>query len=120
MFKEISDVIEYKGKKYKLVFNLNVMEAIQDEYKSLDAWGSLTDGEATGEVNVKALIFGLMSMINEGIEIDNEDNGTNTPLLTRKQAGRIITDIGVKTVTDNMNELIVKSTKVEDDDSKNA
>ena len=119
MFREISDVIEYKDKKYKLVFNLNVMEAIQDEYKSLDAWGSLTDGEATGEVNVKALIFGLMTMINEGIEIDNEDNGTNTPLLTRKQAGRIITDIGVKTVTDNMNDLIIKSTKVEDD-SKNA
>lgn len=119
MFREISDVIEYKGKKYKLVFNLNVMEAIQDEYKSLDVWGSLTDGETTGEVNVKALIFGLMSMINEGIEIDNEDNGTDTPLLTRKQAGRIITDIGVKTVTDNMNDLIIKSTKVEDD-SKNA
>ena len=119
MFREISDVIEYKGKKYKLVFNLNVMEAIQDEYKSIDAWGSLTDGETTGEVNVKSLIFGLLTMINEGIEIDNEENGTNTPLLTRKQAGRIITDIGVKTVTDNMNDLIIKSTKVEDD-SKNA
>lgn len=119
MFKEISDVIECKGKKYKLVFNLNVMEAIQDEYKSIDTWGALTDGETTGEVNVKALIFGLMTMINEGIDIDNEENGTNTPLLTRKQAGRIITDIGVKTVTDNMNDLIIKSTKVEDD-SKNA
>ena len=118
MFKEISDTIKYKDKTYKLVFNLNVMEAIQEEYKTLDAWGALTDGSTNGEVNVKALVFGLMTMINEGIEIDNEDNGTNTPLLTRKQAGRIITEVGVKSVTDNMNELIIKSTEIEDD-SKN-
>ena len=29
--KEISKTLEYKGKEYKLVFNLNVMEVIQDK-----------------------------------------------------------------------------------------
>ena len=118
MFREISDVIEYKGKKYKLVFNLNVTEAIQDEYKSIDAWGSLTDGETTGEVNVKALIFGLMSMINEGIEIDNEDNGTNEPLLTHKQVGRIITDVGITQTAEQMNGLVIDSTETDEDKEK--
>ena len=33
--------IEYRNKTYKLAFDLNVMEAIQDEYGSIDAWGKL-------------------------------------------------------------------------------
>ncbi len=41
--KEMRNEIEYKGIKYNLVFNLNVMEVIQDEYGTLDKWGSLTD-----------------------------------------------------------------------------
>ena len=44
MIKEVSSKITYKDKEYKLVFNLNVMEKIQDEYKTLDKWGELTDG----------------------------------------------------------------------------
>ena len=42
--KEISKTLEYKGKKYKLVFNLNVMQVIQDKYRTLEYWGKLTDG----------------------------------------------------------------------------
>lgn len=42
--KEISKTLEYKGKEYKLVFNLNVMEVIQDKYRTLENWGKLTDG----------------------------------------------------------------------------
>ena len=37
--KKMKSEINYKGKEYSLVFNLNVMEEIQDEYKSLEAWG---------------------------------------------------------------------------------
>ena len=58
MIKEVSSKLTYKDKEYKLVFNLNVMEKIQDEYKSLDKWGELTDG-SVGEVNIKALVFGI-------------------------------------------------------------
>jgi len=117
--KEISSKVEYKGREYRIVFNLNVMEAIQDEYGTLDNWGALTDGKAhEGETDIKALIFGLREMLNEAIEIDNEDNGTNDPLLTRKQVGRMLTDIGVGKLTENMNKLVVDSTK-NDNESKN-
>ena len=115
MLKEVSSKIAYQGKEYKLVFNLNVMERIQDEYGTLDKWGELTD-KKSGEINVKALIFGITEMINEGIDIDNEDNNTSEPFVTHKKVGRMLTEIGIKKVAEDMNKLVVDSTK---DDSKN-
>lgn len=114
--KEISGELEYRGKKYKTVFNLNVMEKIQDEYKTIDTWAGMTDGKS-GEVNIKALIFGIREMINEAIEIDNEDNGTNEPYLTHKQVGRIVTEIGFAKAAEKMNDLVIESVK---SDEKNA
>lgn len=116
--KEVSKVINYKGKDYKLVFNLNVMEKIQDEYKTIGAWGELTDG-SSGEVNVKALVFGLTEMLNEGIEISNEDNGTNEPLLSHKKVARMLSEIGVDKATKDLNKVVIESVKEKDADSKN-
>lgn len=107
---EISSKITYKDKDYTLVFNLNVMEKIQEEYKTLDNWGSLTDGKS-GETNIKALIFGITEMINEGIEIDNDEKGKNEPLLTHKKVARMISEIGFKKITEDMNKLVIESTK---------
>lgn len=115
MIKEVSSTINYKEKTYRLVFNLNVMERIQDEYKTLDKWGELTDG-SKDEVNIKALVFGITEMINEAIDIDNEDNNTSEPFVTHKKVGRMLTDIGIEKAAKNMNNLVVESTK---DDSKN-
>ena len=109
--------INYKGKEIKLVFNLNVMQAIQQEYKTVDNWGKLTDG-TSGEVDIKALIFGLTEMINEGIDIDNDENGTNEPFLTAKKVARIITDVGLANATKALNQTVINSTK--DDSGKNA
>ena len=114
--KEIYSKVTYKDREIKLVFNLNVMEAIQEEYGSLDKWGALTDGE-NGETNIKALVFGITEMINEAIDIDNDENGTQEPFKTHKQVSRILTEVGIEKATKEMNELVVKSTK---DDSKNA
>ena len=114
--KEVTSKINYKGNEYKLVFNLNVMEEIQDEYKTLENWGSLTDGKS-GEVNVKALVFGITAMIKEGIEIDNEDNGKNDPPLSHKKVARIISEIGLNKAAQNMNDLVVESAG---SDEKNA
>ena len=108
MIDTVTSTIEYKGKKFKLVFNLNVMEALQDKYGSLDKWGELTDG-SQGEPDIKALKFGFTEMLNEGIEIDNEDNDTNEPLLTSKQVGRIITEAGLDNVQKKMNEVVIAS-----------
>lgn len=116
MIKEVSSNLTYKDKDYKLVFNLNVMERIQDEYKTLDKWGELTDG-SSGEVNIKALIFGITEMINEGIDIDNDENGTKEPFVSHKTVGRLLTEVGIQKAAEKMNDLVVESTK---DDSKNA
>lgn len=110
--KEVSKTLEYKGKKYKLVFNLNVMEVIQNKYRTLENWGKLTDGaKNNGEPNAKAVIFGITEMLNEGIDIDNEENGTEEKMLTKKQVGRMITEIGLKSSAQLMNGVVVDSTK---------
>lgn len=108
--------IEYKDKKYKLAFDLNVMEAIQDEYGSIEAWGKLVEPEK-GEPNIKALVFGAMQMINEGIEISNEEDGTDEKLLTHRKVARILTEVGLESVTDKVQKSVIDSTA---DDSKNA
>ena len=108
--KKMKSEINYKGKEYSLVFNLNVMEEIQDEYKSLEHWGNLTDG-ANGEPNAKAIIFGLTAMLNEGIDIDNEENGTDLKPFTHKQVGRLLTEVGLDTATAKLNEAVIESTK---------
>lgn len=106
--KDINGKILYKDKEYKLVFNLNVMEEIQEKYESIEKWGNLTSGE---EPNVKALIFGFTAMLNEGIDIDNEENGTKDKPLTQKQVGRMISEIGFQNATEKMQETVVDSTK---------
>lgn len=110
--KNFNGEIEYKERKYKLVFNLNVMEQIQDEYKTLDNWGELTDGKK-GEPNAKAIIFGFTCMLNEGIDIENEENGTEIKPFTLKQVGRMITEIGLQNATKKLNDTVIESTKTE-------
>ena len=110
--------IEYKGKEYSTVFNLNVMEQIQAEYGTIEKWGELTDGQEN-EVDVKALIFGLTCMLNEGIDIDNEDNGTNNPLFTHKQVGRLLSEVGLNKITQEINQTVINSTQ-SGENSKNA
>lgn len=116
--KEVSKPLEYKGKKYNIVCNLNVFQTIQAKYGTIQNWGDLTDGkpkidengnEIEQEINIEALLFGLTEMINEGIEIENEDTGKNEPLLTQKQVGRIITAIGINETTSIVNDVVIES-----------
>ena len=65
----------------------------------------------TKEVDIKALIFGIKEMINETIDIDNENNQLNQPLLTEKQVGRLITAMGIEKATSKLNETVIESTK---------
>lgn len=114
--KDFGGYIEYKGQIYKLAFNLNVMEAIQEEYGTIEEWGRLTDG-AKGEPNAKAVIFGFCQMLNEGIEIMNDEKGTDIKPFTLKQVGRLITEVGIQTATERLNDTVVESIK---SDEKNA
>lgn len=114
--KDISKTLEYNGKTYNVIFDLNVMEAIQEEYGTLEKWADLTDG-GEDEPNAKAVIFGFTEMLNEGIDIANEENGTKDAFLTTKQVGRILTKIGMDQAAKTMQEAVVESTQ--GDDSKN-
>lgn len=102
---------------YPLVFNLNVMEKIQEKYKTIDKWGELTDGKSH-EINIKALKYGITEMINEGIDIENEERETKRELLTDKQVGRIITELGIEKMAQDVQSTVIESTKIEDN-SKN-
>lgn len=114
--KNAAQEIEYRGKTYKLAFDLNVMEAIQDEYGSIEAWGKITEPE-DGEPNIKALVFGVTEMINEGIDISNDEDGTDEKPLTHKQVARILTEVGLESAAGKMQQTVIDSTE---DDSKNA
>ena len=108
--KDIEGKITLNGREYPIVFNLNVMEAIQEEYGTIEKWGKLTDGEE-GEPNAKAVIFGFHEMMNEGIDIQNEKTGNDIKPLTLKQVGRIITEYGLLNATKVMNNTVVESTQ---------
>lgn len=104
------------GEKYGVVFNLNVMQSIQEEYGTIQEWGALTDKKAGGEVDAKALIFGLREMMNEAIDIENETKSPTEKkeFLSLKQVGRIITQIGLEESAEQLNDLIVESTKTDE------
>ena len=101
--------IKHKGKDYELVFNLNVMEEIQEEYGSVEAWGELV--EASAEPKAKDVKFGFTAMINEGIDIYNEEHEEQREFLTSKQVGRILSEIGLAEVAQKLNKTVIDSTK---------
>ena len=109
--------IETEKKKYPIVFNLNVMEEIQEKYGSLDRWGELTKG--SGEPKIKEIKTGIMIMLNEAIDMGNDDNGTNEPMLTEKQVGRIMSEVGIDVIVKKVQEITIASTKSEDNTGKN-
>ena len=111
---DVNGSIRYKDHEYAIVFNLNVMERIQAEYGSIEKWGDLTDGSESGEPDAKAVIFGFTEMINEGIDMANEEDGTDTKPLTRKQVGRMITEVGLAEATETMNKTVIEATKGEE------
>lgn len=109
-----NSTINYKGNEYELVFNLNVMEEIQSEYGSVEAWGELV--EASAEPKAKDIKYGFTAMLNEGIDIYNEEHADDEdfikrPFFTEKQVGRIISEIGLNEAASRLNKTVVDSTK---------
>lgn len=100
--KDIMDTLTYKGREYKLVFNFNVLEEIQNEYGTLGKMLDEAYGHKTGEPSAKALAFIIKAMVNEGIDIDNEDKTEPEPFITARQANRMLTDFVQKNGVDNV------------------
>ncbi len=115
--KDYKIVFQVDQEQYSAIFNLNVMEQIQEEYGSIQKWGALTDAK-TGEPNAKAIIFGFRAMINEAIDIENEETGANKPLYSLKQVGRIISRAGLQKSAQALNNAVIQATK--EDNPKNA
>ena len=107
--KESTPSITWNGEKYDLVFNLNVMEEIQDKYGSVEKWGELV--EEAEEPKAKDIKFGFTAMLNEGIDIYNEDHEDERPFFTEKQVGRIISQLGLQNAAHTLNAVVVDSTK---------
>ena len=106
-------------RKYPVTFNINVMEEIQEAYGSIGAWGAIVENAEGGEPKVKDLKIGLMMMINEGIDIENELTGGNMPMVNSKQVGRIISERGFEAITKVIKNLTVASTQTGDNEGKN-
>lgn len=107
--------IEYKGQKYSLVFNMNVLETLQKKYGSFNNWTNLIQPTEKGEeCDIEALKFVFCEAINEGIDIDNEDREEKQAFLTMKQTGRIITEIGLKEANQKIHEAVIESAKTEE------
>lgn len=111
--------IETKDRNYPIVFNINVMEEIQEAYGSIGAWGAIVENADGGEPKVKDLKIGLMLMINEAIDIENEEKGENRPLVNAKQVGRLISEVGFGAITAVIQNLTIASTNTGDNEGKN-
>lgn len=101
--------VTYKGVEYALVFNLNVMEEIQEKYGSVEAWGNMV--EADVEPKAKDIKYGFMCMLNEGIDIYNEENDADRPFFNEKQVGRLLSTIGLEDAAKVLNKTVIDSTK---------
>ena len=107
--------IEYKGNKYDVVFDMNVIETLQTKYGSFNKWSDLIQPTEEGqECNIEALKFGFCEALNEGIDIANEDREEKIEPLTLKQVGRIITDLGLRNINEKMQEAVIEGTKSEE------
>jgi len=109
--KDKLEYLEDDENRYPMAFSLNVMEAIQEKYGTLQDWGELAQNAK--EPNIKALKFMVTEAINEGLDIENRDEK-----LTSRQVGRLITRIGIQNVAEKINKLITSSVSG-DDESKN-
>ncbi len=98
------------NKNYKIAFNLNVMQEIQQEYGSVAKWCDLIN-DPNNNFDFKALIFGFKAMLNEGIDIENEEKNTKKMFLTTKQVGRLISEAGFEKALKELTKIMLESTK---------
>ena len=100
---------------YPIVFNLNVLEEIQENYGSISEWGKVVETtDSDGVPKISDLKVGLLSMINEGIDIKNETSDTKQEFVNLKQVGRIITDAGLENVLKAVKDVSLSSTQDEE------
>ena len=106
------------GKKYPFIYTLNVIEDIQNKYGSIEKWSNQVERK-DGEPDIGALKYFFMIAINEGIDIENEDkkDEDKVAFVTDKQVGRIISEIGLKAMTEKLTEAVVDASATDNTES---
>lgn len=109
--KDVIKKIKTSTAEYPLVLNLNIIDLVQDKYKSLEKWADLIEGKIRnnkGEIikkvtpSIKDIKWFFKEAINEGIDIENESSENKRSFITEKQAGRIITEIGIEEASEKI------------------
>ena len=121
--KDIMDTLKYKDKEYELIFDLNVLQDMQDKYGTMTKCLDEAYGKKTGEPSIKAISFLVAAMINEAIDIKNDEKGTNEPPVTEKMANRMLSEFmrnsgDLSALVSKIDDLMAKSLQG-GEDSKN-
>lgn len=119
----MGDELKYlktKNEEYPFIYSLNVMNALQMKYGSLDAWSELIES-TDKEPSIDAILSFFKEAINEGIDIENEKKHTQRDFVSQKKVGRIISEIGIEEAGKQLRNAIVSSIqdKGESNNSKN-
>lgn len=106
--------VEVNGVVYPMAYTLNVMEEVQEEFGSITAWANKVSPKDK-EADIKALIWTYEHFINEGIDIENEQKQEKRPFINHKQAGRLLTEIGLSEAATKIQEVTINGTKTGDE-----
>lgn len=108
-----------KEEKFPFIYSLNVMEAIQKKYGSLDTWSHLVEPKDNAEPNIEALIFFFEEAINDGIDLENEKNQSPRDFVNKKKVGRIITEIGLTESAKQLKSAVISASNDTNENSSN-
>lgn len=99
--------LKTKNETFPFTYSLNVMEALQNEFGSLSEWSDMVEPKDRSEPKIKALLFFFKEAINEGIDIENENSDQPRKFVNERKVGRIITELGVKTVLEQLKGTVI-------------
>lgn len=114
--------LKTKNETFPFTYSLNVMEALQNEFGSLNEWSDMVEPKDGSEPKIKALLFFFKEAINEGIDIENENSDQPRKFVNERKVGRIITELGVKTVLEQLKGTVIDAGSNDDsevDETKN-
>ena len=114
--------LKTKNETFPFTYSLNVMEALQNEFGSLNEWSDMVEPKDGSEPKIKALLFFFKEAINEGIDIENENSDQPRKFVNERKVGRIITELGVKTVLEQLKGTVIdagSNDDIEVDETKN-
>jgi hypothetical protein len=97
--------LEHEGIKYPLVVDLNSMEDFQKSFFS-ETGKSITDAEALEKFGLTAGILQFMAALNEGLDYENHKKGTAREFVSKREAGRIMSEIGMEKASAAIAELV--------------